>query len=33
MKENMGLFTFYCKMMDKRLEGIKNSIEKKERMV
>ena len=29
MKENMGLFTFYCNMMDRRLEGIKNNIEKK----
>jgi hypothetical protein len=32
IKEDMRLFTYYCKMMDRRLEGIKNTIEKKERM-
>jgi hypothetical protein len=32
LKENMNLFSFYCRAMDRRLEGIRNNIEKKERM-
>jgi hypothetical protein len=26
IKEDMNLFTFYCRMMDRRLEGIRNTI-------
>lgn len=32
MREDLNLFGFYCRMMDHRLEGLHNTIEKKERL-
>lgn len=29
----MNLFTYYCRMMDRRLENFKEKIDKKERMI
>lgn len=29
VKEHMGLFSFYCKMLNRRLDGIRHNIEKK----
>ena len=33
VKENMDIFTFYCRTMDKRLEGMRTTIDKKGKMI